>query len=371
MLVASNPPHTSKRRSTIIWQAESISTSSRSYVEESITLHHYRSDLPLDFGHHLVDLLSLPSSTKPKLISNSRSTNHKPSIEAPAHIHQGNKSTLRALRNLGEIDAGYPEWEDDLTFSFEQFADDNELNMAKRAMLGVIDMLQTTMSIMYPDTIVITDPWPAPTSDPSLERYFQAANIPKVAEVFKRLLAALGAPGFKNLIDCYHDQLLTMKIVYGDYWGTGSPTDCQDDPDAIAYSNWETDDEHADEAFGVTCLCPMFFEEYKDYSNPTPPILYNAPSIDEGDVMDTVQIPCYTSSLTLLHGRFGSMLKLLPFTNLLYRVSSLGSYGAHHTWIYHRGPNHFRLDPWEMDEGLQSILLDEDVGYYLEYSTLE
>lgn len=55
-------------------------------------------------------------------------------------------------------DAGYPDWDNDLTFSFKRFPAINELNQAKRAMLGVIDMLQTTIWVMYPGSMRMTEP---------------------------------------------------------------------------------------------------------------------------------------------------------------------------------------------------------------------
>lgn len=202
---------------------------------------------------------------------------------------------------IREIDAGYPEWEHDLTFDFEQFADDNELNQVKRAMLGVIDMLQTTMAVMYPDKIEIKQPWPAPTTNPSLERYFFVDDLPKVAEVFKRLLAALGAPGYKDLLDCYHPQLLTVKVVYGDYWGSDNTPVCQQEPDTAAYSQWEEDDDHEHGVFQILSLCRPFFDNYKDWED-IPAGLASADNIDSGTDILTYNLPCYTSALTFLHG---------------------------------------------------------------------
>lgn len=211
---------------------------------------------------------------------------------------QFNKTISLKIR---EIDAGYPEWDHDLTFDFEQFGDDNELNAAKRAMLGVIDMLQATMAVMYPGKVEIKQPWPAPTTNPSLERYFFIDDLPKVAEVFKRLLAALGAPGYKDLLDCYHPQLLTVKVVYGDYWGSDRDPLCQQEPDTSAYSQWEEDDEHEHGVFQVLSLCRPFFDNYKDWED-IPARLTGTTSIDPGTDILTYNLPCYTSALTFLHG---------------------------------------------------------------------
>lgn len=170
-------------------------------------------------------------------------------------------------------------------------------------MLGVVDMLQTAMAVMFPGSLKITQPWPAPITNPSLERYFFIDDLPQVAEVFKRLLAALGAPGFKQLLDCYHEDLLTMKVVYGDYSDlTGTPL-CQNEPGTTAYSTWEDDENHPDGAFAILSLCRPFFTNYKDYSGPLSMGLFNAPSIDPGVTPNTYELPCYTSSLTFLHGQ--------------------------------------------------------------------
>lgn len=221
--------------------------------------------------------------------------------DAIKNTPHGEKPNATILLNLREIDAGYPEWENDLTFDFEQFGDENELNQAKNAMLGVIDMLQTTMAAMYPYTVKVNQPWPAPTSSESLERYFFIDHLPQVAEVFKTLLAALGAPGFKQLIGCY-PKLLTMKVVFGDYWGSDKPPLCQDEPGLSAHTTYEHDDEHKDGVFGVISLCRPFFENYKDFQDVDHEALGRADRIDDGTEVNTFDLPCYSSALTFLHG---------------------------------------------------------------------
>lgn len=222
-------------------------------------------------------------------------------------IPQRDTTNVTFSLNFSEIDAGYPDWENDLIFDFEQLGDENELNQAKIAMLGVIDMLQTTMAVMYPHTLNIDQPWPAPTSSKSLERYFFIDNLREVAEVFKRLLAALGAPGFnKLLVDCYHAELKTLKVVLGDYWGSDQAPLCQDEPGLSAYSTYEHDDEHVDGVFGVISLCRPFFDNYKDFREVDHERLASADRIDDGTEVNTFDLPYYSSALTFLHGSYNA-----------------------------------------------------------------
>lgn len=146
--------------------------------------------------------------------------------------HTPQRDATNATITLAHREAGadYPEWQYDMTFPFEQFRNENDLNKAKSAMLGVISMLQTAMAVMYPGTVKIGQPWPPPRSSESLERYFFFNNIPWVAEEFKRLLAALGAPSYEELLSCYHAELLTLKVVFGDYWRSVHHPLCQNDP---------------------------------------------------------------------------------------------------------------------------------------------
>lgn len=131
------------------------------------------------------------------------------------------------------------------------------MNIARRAFLGVIDLLAVTMKILG------GNPWdnaPPGLTDPSFLRYFNPEDLNTFGAVLQTLMAVLGAPNTDAIRQCV--EATKLQLIYGD--GKGGGRRCIDDNSGVyAYYNAYTDDGGIVRSY--LSFCPRFFANFRSY----------------------------------------------------------------------------------------------------------
>lgn len=165
------------------------------------------------------------------------------------------------------------------------------MNVVRRAFLGVIDLLTTTMKILG------GNPWDSQasgTTDPSFLRYFNPGDLNTFGAILQRLLAVLGAPNTEGIRRCI--EATKLQLVYGD--GKDGGRRCIDDTSGVyAYYNAYYDANGNIRSY--LAFCPRFFSNFRSYDEVQRVKLGS--SIDIAD--PTVFSEAETGTAIALHGK--------------------------------------------------------------------
>lgn len=169
------------------------------------------------------------------------------------------------------------------------------MNIARRAFLGIIDLLAVTMKVIG------GNPWdkePPGITDASFLRYFNAEDLNTFGAILQRLMAVLGAPNTDAIRQCI--EATKLQLVYGD--GKGGGRRCIDDDSGVyAYYNAYMDGSGTIRSY--LSFCPRFFSNFRSYDEVQRDRLGR--SIDIADA--TTFSEAETGTAIALHGKGRSL----------------------------------------------------------------
>lgn len=166
------------------------------------------------------------------------------------------------------------------------------MNIARRAFIGVMDLLTVTMKVLG------GNPWdknPPGVTDPSFLRYFSPGDLNTFGAVLQTMLAVLGAPNTDAVRQCI--EATKLQLIYGDWKGGGCR--CTDDSSGVyAYYNAYTD--NSGNIRSYLSFCPRFFYNSRFYDEVRKDML--GKSIDIAD--PTAFSEAETGTAIAFHGKF-------------------------------------------------------------------
>ena len=188
------------------------------------------------------------------------------------------------------------DWKPDDAFEYWYQWTENEKNIVRTALVGIMDLATTTIR-----TISAT----LPSMDPSFTRYFRDEDLNAFGAVLQRVMAILGVPIYSGVRNCiFAGKLILLK-------GDGPDTDltkpkqtiCSDTARmVVAYQSSFFDN------YGIVrhfiSLCPVFFDKAKLHTqistNPNIPYVNPAKFQSYIDDADAFRLPEVESSASIL-----------------------------------------------------------------------